>query len=781
MAPTLIVPGSLTAKNAVVPPDIRPIDYIVKWIKSRMFEFSSTKVGKENRILLVRAKTGSGKSTVMPVEVFRIISNKNANPELTRYKQSLICTQPKVLTCREITKDISTSSWAPDMKLGYTIGYKTGPEKENIRYGGLIYMTIQILINNIMTMGDKKFMEKYKFIIIDEVHERSTQTDFAISELRNFYNRNNDDKNLPFLILTSATFNPQRLLTYFQIPEENLMEVEGKSFPKYENWLVKDTNNFIKESIDLCVDLHVVNKNDTHAECDILVFVTSEAEAKTISEQLNKKVTKDFVNKHGSYFAFPVFGSNVNKQGKEAFWLSVDNYNLLPKQHDQVPKRRIFVSTSVAETGLTLDRLKYVVENGWSKTKESYPPLNSVGIITKPASLSRSTQRRGRVGRLFPGFVYYNYTKPVMANMDKQQLPDIISNGIHETILNTVWGCQKQNLFLGQPPVFNMDDLFMYDFPGAENFMMSNRIASHLGFISDRAMLPSPSTDEDKTPLELMEENPSNIYGMGLTKLGHIARNMSGINKLEQMKIIMTGLTRQVCILDLVTVITDFGMMLPKKDRNIIIDIYSPIFPDQDPNIVYYLSKIVFGDDFVNKILIVNKIQCLLEKDIVEFTEWSRKMEMDPIEISKMISSRDEIINGLIDMGINPFKNFKKSLRYSDTKNMMYIVQEIKHCLYSGYKSNLLKLHESGEYYLSTQKNKVKIPSMFKHSNISKILECGIMTEEHLPTWIITDEFSLVQDSNKKTKLLKWSLDTKNISVLDGFINVIPELGSMNF
>ena len=777
MAPTLLVPGSLTAKNNVVPPDIRPIDYIVSWVKSRMFEFMSSKIGKENRILLVRAKTGSGKSTTMPVELFRIISNKNMNPEHTRYKQYLICTQPKVLTCRENARELSKSDWAPDMKLGFTVGYKTGPEKENIKSGGILFMTIQILINMLINLGDKKFMERYKFIIIDEVHERSSQTDFAIAELRNFYNRNCEDKNLPFLILTSATFNPKRLLNYFQIPEDNIMEVEGKSFPKYQHWALKDVDNFIKTTVETCIELHKENISDTHAECDILAFVTSENEAKTISQLLNKSVTKEFADKYGSFFSFPIYGSNINKNGIESVWLSMEDYNLLPKQFGQTPKRRIFIATSVAETGLTLNRLKYVIENGWSKTKENYPPLNASGITTKPAPLSRATQREGRVGRLFPGFVFHNYTKNTMANMVKQQLPDIITNGIHETMLNNVWGCQKQNLLTGKPAVFNIDDLFMYDFPGVENFIMSNRIASQLGFISDRAMLPTDAGDEDKSALEHMESSPSNICGMGLTKLGHISRAISGTRNIEEVKVILTGLTRQVCILDIVTTITDFGMMMPKKDRKLIVDVYSPIFPDQEPNVVYYLSKIVFGDDFISKILIFNKIQCLMDKDIYEFNDWCNKMEIDQFEISQVIERRDAIITGLIDVGINPFKNFKKSLRYSNTKDMLFIAQEIKHCLYSGFKSNLLRLNKEGTHYLTSQGINVSIPSSFKHSDISKIIECGVLTEEHIPRWIITNEFSLKQVTYKKIKLLKWELTTNSVSVLDGFVNVIPDFG----
>jgi hypothetical protein len=97
--PTLLVKGSLSlsdkAKMAKANRDL-PINYIILWLKKRMPEYGYNKANLEDRILIVRAETGSGKSTVLPVEVFRILRNKDT-PISEKYTgQMVICTQPRI-------------------------------------------------------------------------------------------------------------------------------------------------------------------------------------------------------------------------------------------------------------------------------------------------------------------------------------------------------------------------------------------------------------------------------------------------------------------------------------------------------------------------------------------------------------------------------------------------------------------------------------------------------------------------------------------------------------
>ena len=70
--------------------------------------------------------------------------------------------------------------------------------------------------------------------------------------------------------------------------------------------------------------------------------------------------------------------------------------NLLPKVFNKQVKRRIIIATIVAETGLTIDTLKYVIDCGWNKSTEVYQPWEAFGLITRPAPMSKIKQRKGR-------------------------------------------------------------------------------------------------------------------------------------------------------------------------------------------------------------------------------------------------------------------------------------------------------------------------------------------------------------------------------------------------
>ena len=146
MVPTLLIRG-----NMIPPIDADkkliekykksiPMEIIKEWIKERSPERGG-KIAKspQDRILVVRAKTGSGKSTAMVYELFLLLKPK----ELKEYRgPGVLCTQPRILTAQEISKDLANSDWAPDLILGKTIGYSTGTGKEQIE-GGLVELSMQ--------------------------------------------------------------------------------------------------------------------------------------------------------------------------------------------------------------------------------------------------------------------------------------------------------------------------------------------------------------------------------------------------------------------------------------------------------------------------------------------------------------------------------------------------------------------------------------------------------------------------------------------------------------
>ena len=276
MPPTLLVPGSIEGVDEV------PIKYIISWIKNHMFEYGYTEANMSDRILIIRAETGSGKSTIMPVELFRLLRNKDT-PSNIRYRgQKVLCTQPRVLTAIELAYTVAytRSPWNPDMILGKTVGFSTGPLKE--RASGLIFATADTLKAKFNSNKDDEIMDEYKFIIIDEAHERSVGSDILLFMLYKFYKRNEGNKKLPFLLLASATFDTIKYAKYYDIDIDNIIKVTGGNYNIEQHYLPRDTDNIYESIVSTIKE---INKNDDIPEkADILIFAPGMKEMKKIEK-----------------------------------------------------------------------------------------------------------------------------------------------------------------------------------------------------------------------------------------------------------------------------------------------------------------------------------------------------------------------------------------------------------------------------------------------------------------------------------------------------------------
>jgi HrpA-like helicases len=201
-----------------------PIEYIIKWFRDRL-----RKTGVENRVVIIKSKTASGKSTIIPPRIFTdLVDNKE--------RAGIICTQPKILTAIENVKDIIFRN-PKTMRLGVNIGWLTQNNKLRPVNLALTSATIGTLTQQLISMTDEELMKTYKYILIDETHERDLQTDMTIYMLKNFVKRNKDNEKCPFVVLMSATFDPEPFLKYFSLSiETNYIECEGFGYEKIQMW-----------------------------------------------------------------------------------------------------------------------------------------------------------------------------------------------------------------------------------------------------------------------------------------------------------------------------------------------------------------------------------------------------------------------------------------------------------------------------------------------------------------------------------------------------------------
>ena len=223
--PTLLVAGNLVPVDKKEDlSNIVPIDYIIEWFKQRV-----NKTGIGNRVLILKSDTGSGKSTVFPAHLYKWLSGVNPRAKIA-------VSQPRVLTAISIVREeLIGTGYYPYLKLGENIGWKTGSSRKTVDFG-LTYMTVDSLAMQLRTRTDEQIMENYQVIVMDEVHELGLGLTYVMYMLKNFLLRNKDNPKLPFVVATSATFDVDKYMRYFNVNFTSVIQVTGSTYPKHEHF-----------------------------------------------------------------------------------------------------------------------------------------------------------------------------------------------------------------------------------------------------------------------------------------------------------------------------------------------------------------------------------------------------------------------------------------------------------------------------------------------------------------------------------------------------------------
>ena len=721
----MIPPSGATKKVIVDYLNATPISIIINWLKKRMHQFGGKIEKYSDRILVITAKTGSGKSTTLPVELFRIFK-----PESVRGYSgpSIIVTQPRILTTQEIAKDISSSNWANDMILGYNIGYSTGSGKISTKNGGLVYVTIGTLLQQLLSDNAKNIIYTYKFIILDEVHERSIELDIVLYLLKKFIKLNYKDINCPFIILTSATFDTDKYCNYFDInPKTNTMEVTGSVYPISENF-IQNNEDIIISGIKIIKDIHEEkinpmpkNQNDILIFCPGMWIISKYKDLLTI---YNKDLLKD---KKQCFIIITIDAKavNYNTIDRQLIYMNIDDIKLNNELKYDINgsikiKRRIILSTNVAETGLTISTLGHCIDTGWKNIKEIYHPYNIDGIIQKPIHKSNSIQRRGRVGRKFPGHFYTLYDEETFKSLKSIDYPSIVMENINKWLL----------YLFDDDNCFSIDDLDLLDLPPVDNIKTSIENNLVLGYI---------------------ESDYGKCYKV--SPLGLIFKKTVNLSN-EEFKILQCGYIYNVCIMDLITIISMINIRFNKINISNSIKESLPNFFFKNENFIDAYNAITM-DDYITGFFIFESFSKIASKGINKLMEWCEKVSINYDEMMEVLEKRIKYIKDLSYIKFDINYNKERSLLYSNKSNYIEYISNIKKCLYEGFKLNLI--HNDKE--MRTYKNRFNFDINISLQN----------KEIGFPKHLVTDKISIITLMNET---FTFQLRCEKNSVLDGYCQV---------
>jgi ATP-dependent helicase HrpB len=360
---------------------------------------------KSHDIALLQAPPGAGKSTWLPLQLIR-----------DGVFQHIVMLEPRRLAARNIANYLAKLQ---NEKLGMSIGLRIRQEKHVSSRTKLEIVTEGMLTR--MLQNDPE-LSGVDCIIFDEFHERSVAVDTALAFALETQEALRDDLTI---LLMSATLDADRIVAKFDCP---VISSEGRSYPIDEVYHpLRDDKRWLDEMPLL------IKKAVTEHKGSCLVFLPGQREINRVAQQL--------VGLDGNILVCPLYGD----QSK-----AVQQAAIAPSRNGQ---RKIVLATNVAETSLTIEGIRIVVDSGKKRAANFNLNTGVTELKTVNISMSSAIQRAGRAGRIEPGVVYRLGSKETFNRRELHDIPDILSSDISPLILETKqWGAELSELTFLDPP-----------------------------------------------------------------------------------------------------------------------------------------------------------------------------------------------------------------------------------------------------------------------------------------------------------------------------------------
>lgn len=362
----------------------------------------------DNQVIIITAPTGTGKSTVLPLEILKRNSDS----------QKIVMLEPRRLAAKAIAfRMADLMGQKPGKTIGYTIRFENCVSKDT----RLEVVTEGVLTRRILSDNELKGVST---VIFDEFHERNLNTDLTLALVREAQQILRDDLKI---IIMSATIDAENLSKMLNAP---VISATAKNY-NVEIFYEGCCDEF---SVSRQTALTVLKALERHPEGDILAFLPGEGEIRKCEEFLKSSV-------HGVLIS-PLYGMLPPNLQQQA---------IMP---DKNGRRKIVLATSIAETSLTIQGVKIVVDSGLSKIQEYSPDTGLSGLKTVRISLDMACQRAGRAGRISDGFCYRLWDLTTQDRMLKNRLPEIEYADLTPLMLDLIkWGePNPENLTWLTPP-----------------------------------------------------------------------------------------------------------------------------------------------------------------------------------------------------------------------------------------------------------------------------------------------------------------------------------------
>ncbi|MCW2488736.1 ATP-dependent helicase HrpB [Candidatus Symbiopectobacterium sp. NZEC127] len=367
-------------------------------------------LGRAPQVLL-HAPTGAGKSTWLPLKLL----------EMGGFSGRIILLEPRRLAAKNV-------AWRLAEQLGETPGGTVGYRmRAETRVGP--QTRIEVVTEGVLTRMLQRDAELtgVSLVILDEFHERSLQADLALALLLDVQQGLREDL---ALLIMSATLDNARLAAL--LPMAETVVSQGRAFPVDRNYQPLGSQERLEEGI-----ARQIRRLLTEQSGSALVFLPGVAEIKRVEAMLQETLASDVD-------ICPLYGALTLADQQKAI-------------HPAVPgRRKVVLSTNIAETSLTIEGIRLVVDSGLERVARFDVKSGLTRLVTQRISQASMTQRAGRAGRLEAGLCVHLCAKEQAERAAAQSSPEILNSDLSSVWLELLqWGCTSVEslTWLDTPPL----------------------------------------------------------------------------------------------------------------------------------------------------------------------------------------------------------------------------------------------------------------------------------------------------------------------------------------
>jgi ATP-dependent helicase HrpB len=363
-----------------------------------------------NNLVLV-APPGAGKTTRVPLALL---------DAPWRGDKKIILLEPRRLAARAAAARMAATL---DEAVGETIGLRMRLESKISAKTRVEVVTEGVFARMIL---DDPVLQGVACVLFDEFHERSLDADLGLALALDAQGALREDLRL---LVMSATLDGARVAALISAP---VIESAGRAFPVETRYLGRDPNIRVEEEV-----ARAARRALAEEEGSILVFLPGQGEITRVAALLAERGLPANVD------LAPLYGALDRAEQDRAIAKTPPG------------RRKIVLATSIAETSLTIDGVRIVIDCGFSRVPVFEPNLGLTRLETIRASRANVDQRRGRAGRVEPGICYRLWEEAATGALPPFAAPEILAADLSGLVLDLAhWGVRDASTlaFLDPPP-----------------------------------------------------------------------------------------------------------------------------------------------------------------------------------------------------------------------------------------------------------------------------------------------------------------------------------------